>query len=313
MEGIGTPGSPPARRRSAPRAGRDGPSARSADRLSDTDRLILALLDRHRVLTTSQLITLSARPERSVDYRLARLRSASLVERTRPYAAIGSAPFHWWLTRAGARLVGGTSPAPGKGTPNPLFVRHTAVIAGLYVALRQLGSSAGLTALSWARDEECWEDWIHFGQAGRIRPDAYVELEVVVDGEAGRAGAFVEVDFATMDQTRLRAKAARHRRYVRELVWWDRHPCVPALLLVTTSDGRVNRFLAGVEKDRSHRSGRTDPESVEQLVAACAVVTAPEEAVAAPVWRGRRPYDAVFALVAWGAHLSPPGGPRGGG
>jgi hypothetical protein len=239
------------------------------------------------VLTTSQLITLSARPERSVDYRLARLRSASLAERTRPYAATGSAPFHWWLTRAGARLVEGTSPAPGRGAPNPLFVRHTAAIAGLYVALRQLGSSAGLTALSWARDEECWEDWIHLGQAGRIRPDAYVELEVVVDGEAGRAGAFVEVDFATMDQTRLRAKAARHRRYVRELVWWDRHPCVPALLLVTTSDARVNRFLAGVEKDRSHRSSvrADDPEHVEQLVAACAVVTAPEEAVGAPVWR----------------------------
>ena len=239
------------------------------------------------MLTTSQLITLSARPERSVDYRLARLRDASLVERTRPYAATGSAPFHWWLTRAGARLVEGTSPAPGRGTPNPLFVHHTAAIASLYVALRQVGSSAGLKGLSWARDEESWEDWTHLGQAGRIRPDAYVELEVVVDGEAGRAGAFVEVDFATMDQTRLRAKAARHRRYVRELVWWDRHPCVPALLLVTTSEARVNRFLAGVEKDRSHRSSvRTnDPEHVEQLVAACAVVTAPEEAVAAPVWR----------------------------
>jgi hypothetical protein len=66
-------------------------------------------------------------------------KASSLVERTRPYAASRSAPFYWWLTRAGARLVEGTSPAPGKGTPNPLFLRHTAAIAGLHVALVDLG------------------------------------------------------------------------------------------------------------------------------------------------------------------------------
>jgi len=86
------------------------------------------LLQVHRVLTTPQLITLTRRPERTIDYQLARLRERSLVDRTRPYAASGSAPFYWWLTRAGARLVEGTSPAPGKGASNPLFLRHTAAV-----------------------------------------------------------------------------------------------------------------------------------------------------------------------------------------
>jgi len=80
------------------------------------------------VLTTPQPITLTARPERTIDYRLTPLRERSLVDWTRPYAASGSAPFYWWLTRTGARLVEGTSPASGKSTPNPVFLRHTAAI-----------------------------------------------------------------------------------------------------------------------------------------------------------------------------------------
>jgi hypothetical protein len=257
------------------------------DRLGAIDHDILGLLQLHRVLTTPQLITLTARPERTIDYRLARLRTRSLVERTRPYAESGSAPYHWWLTRAGARLVEGTSPAPGKGEPNPLFLRHTAAIAGLYVALCEVGPEAGLTLTSWLRDETAWEDWDHHGQAGRIRPDAYAEMELAVDGRNGVAGAFIEVDFATMDQARLRAKVARHRRYVNETIWWDRHPCCPALLLVTTSEARVNRFLAGVEKDRPRPSPyeQDHPAHYDALVAACAVVPSPEAAICAPVWR----------------------------
>ncbi|MGH9077920.1 MAG: replication-relaxation family protein [Acidimicrobiales bacterium] len=268
----------------------DRTSSQTASRiasLSGVDHDILVLLHIHRVLTTPQLITLTRRPERTIDYRLTRLRSRSLVGRTRPYAASGSAPYYWWLTRAGAHLVEGTSPAPGKGEPNPLFLRHTAAIAGLYVALVDTGPEVGLTVTSWLRDEEAWEDWDRYGKAGRIRPDAYAEVQLAVDGEIGVAGAFMEVDFATMDQARLRAKVARHRRYVKETIWWDRHPCCPAFLLVTTSEARVNRFLAAAEKDRPRPSPYRQecPADYDELVAACAVVAAPEAAVVAPVWR----------------------------
>jgi hypothetical protein len=257
------------------------------DRLCAIDHDILGLLQVHRVLTTPQLITLTRRPERTIDYRLTRLRERSLVDRTRPYAASGSAPFYWWLTRAGAHLVEGTSPAPGKGTPNPLFLRHTAAIADLYVALCDVGPSVGLTLSEWRRDEDAWEDWSDYRGTGRIRPDAYAEVHLDVDGQDGVAGAFVEVDFATMDQARLRAKVARHRSYCKDTVWWDRHPCCPALLLVTTSEARVNRFLAGVEKDRPRPSPylSENPAHYDELVAACAAVASPEEAVVAPVWR----------------------------
>ena len=268
-------------------AGRAATVSAGADRLAGIDHDILALLHTHRVLTTPQLIALARRPERTVDYRLTRLRHRALVERARPYAASGSAPFYWWLTRAGAHLVEGTSPAPGKGTPNPLFLRHTAGIAGLYVALSEVGNDAGLELAAWRRDEDAWEDWSDYRGPGRIRPDAYVELRLTVDGTDAVAGAFVEVDFATMDQARLRAKVARHRRYCTETIWWDRHPCCPALLLVTTSEARVNRFLATAEKDHPRPSPFEDehPARYAELVAACAAVASPEAAVVAPVWR----------------------------
>ena len=170
--------------------GRRGVTAR----LSPTDHQLLVLLNVHRVLTTPLLIALAGRPERTVDYRLTRLRSAGLVNRTRPYAASGSAPFYWWLTRSGAHLVEGTSPAPGKATPNPLFLRHTAAIAGLYVALLDVGPSIGMRCESWRRDELAWEEWTpSFSRVKHLRPDAHVEVSLEVDGEVGRAGTFVEL------------------------------------------------------------------------------------------------------------------------
>ena len=272
-----------------------------AARLSSIDHQLLVLLNTHRVLTTPQLIALNGRPERTVDYRLSRLRSAGLVDRTRPYAASGSAPFFWWLTRSGARLVEGTSPAPGKATPNPLFLHHTAAIAGLYVALLDVGPSIGMRCESWLRDELAWEEWSPtLGRAKHLRPDAYVEVSLEVDGEVGRAGAFVEVDFATMDQPRLRAKVARHREYASDRAWWDRHPGCPALVLLTTSETRVTRFLANVEKDRprpNHYDGDDHQFDWDELVAAAAPVGSPEAALSAPVWR-TSPADAPVMLSA---------------
>lgn len=272
-----------------------------AARISSIDHQLLFLLNAHRVLTTPQLIALTGRPERTVDYRLSRLRPAGLVDRTRPYTASGSAPFFWWLTRSGARLVEGTSPAPGKATPNPLFLRHTAAIAGLYVALIDVGPSIGMHCESWLRDELAWEEWSpSLGRSKHLRPDAYLEVSLEVDGEVGRAGAFVEVDFATMGQPRLRAKVARHRDYASDRAWWDRHPGCPVLLLLTTSEARVTRFLANVEKDRprqNHYDGDDHEFDWDELVAAAAAVGSPEAALSAPVWR-TSPADAPVTLSA---------------
>ena len=258
------------------------------DQLSGIDHGILALLQAHRVLTTPQLITLTGRPERTIDYRLARLRARSLVDRTRPYAASGSAPFFWWLTRSGARLVEGTSPAPGKGTPNPLFLRHTAAIAGLYVALLDAGPTVGLQLTGLA--------------PGRGRLGGLVQLLTVPAGSAP-----TPTPKCVSTSTAPRVSPGRSWRWTSPP--WTRlasgprwpataatapKPCggtatraVQRCCLVTTSEARVNHFLAGVERDRPRPSPyqREHPAHYDELVAACATVASPEEAVTAPVWR----------------------------
>lgn len=64
---------------------------------------------RDRVLTTDQLARVTATPVRTVRYRLDRLHAAGMVDCLRPGRETGSAPRHWWLRRAGARIVSGTA------------------------------------------------------------------------------------------------------------------------------------------------------------------------------------------------------------
>lgn len=153
------------------------------------------------------------------------------------------------------------------------------------MALCDVGPAVGLDCQTWLRDEVAWEEWSDVGQRRHLRPDAYVEVALGVDGETGVAGCFVEVDFATMDQARLRAKVALHRQYARDRAWWTRHYGCPPLLLLTTSEARVTRFLVNAEKDRPRKSLFADKEklSYEELVAAAACVTTPEAALCAPV------------------------------
>jgi hypothetical protein len=92
--------------------GRNAVVATKVNQLCGIDNDILGLLQAHGVLTRPQLITLTGRLRRTIDHRLARLRERSLGRSDpRPYAASGLAPFYWWLTRSGAHLVEGTSPA----------------------------------------------------------------------------------------------------------------------------------------------------------------------------------------------------------
>ena len=107
-----------------------------------------------------------------------------------------------------------------------------------------IGPSIGLSCERWVRDEHSWEEWSStLGRKHYLRPDAYVEIGISVDDTPGVAGAFVEIDFPTMDQARLRAKVARHRAYASDGAWWSKHPGCPVLLLLTTSEARDALFI----------------------------------------------------------------------
>ncbi len=77
------------------------------------------------------------------------------------------------------------------------------------MALVDTGPNVGLELTEWRRDKNAWEDWSSHPGTGRIRPDAYVALQLHIEGEDGASGAFIEFDFATMHEARLRTKVGR--------------------------------------------------------------------------------------------------------
>ena len=269
--------------------------------MSELQERLLRLLDTHRVLTTGQLMAITSAPERTTEYRMAVLAKRGLVGRVRPPRGRGTHPWHWWLTPAGARLITGTACAEDRGGPNPLFVRHAAATADMWLALQLAGPAAGLELHRWWRDNEGWTEWqpSGWGVGGRVRrvtSDATAHLTVASLTAAGGGGdgpalgaVLIEVDLATMTQQRLGYKLARYRDYAADQAWRGAHPHCPVLLVLTTTPARAATFLRGaakllpaptrvqVEDDWPYEAGRL-------VVAACGHVRDPKVAVTERVW-----------------------------
>jgi len=260
------------------------------DQLSATDREIVAVLSEHRVATTQQISTLLELPERTARYRLDRLWRLGMCGGRQPYADQGSAPYHWWPSRlADAFHRGAELPRGGeREEPQEQFLRHAAAITGLYVALIRLAPSLGWELLAFSREVEAREEFQLKERQAAIVPDAFVVLR---DGEA-EYHAMVEIDRGTMSIPRLSRKLSLYLGWVDSGVWQERHPFVPALLVLTTTPRRVEQVVAKAE-ERARTESRTAKTHsgamaiLGMVIAATDCVERPEAAVVDPVWRKR--------------------------
>jgi Replication-relaxation len=220
--------------------------------LADIDRRVLAILCKHRVVRQDQLQRLlSDIPARTLRYRTRRLHDLGLVGRSRPYRELGSAPNHHWPTRRADCVMNG-NPIPRGGErdqPNPLFLAHAAALTELYVTLAVEAPAAGLSLFDYRREAGAREPFKRLGKERALAPDAMV---ILTDGQERKLGAFVELDLGTMSHTRLRQKADLYVAYALADAWHDRHPFLPALLFLTTTDARARRFLAAFGRALSH-------------------------------------------------------------
>lgn len=211
--------------------------------VTDLDRRLLTLLAEQRVLTQTQLERLLAdTPARTLRYRTERLTKLGLVGRSRPYRDKGSAPFHYWPTRASDAFVRG-DPVPRGGEraePNPQFLHHAERLSELYVLLQVQAPTVGLHLHEFNREGEARELFRADGRERALAPDAFIHLH----DENGRGLlAFVELDMGTMSHARLKTKAAGYAAYAAEAAWTERHPFCPCLLFLTTTEPRVVAFL----------------------------------------------------------------------
>ncbi len=189
-------------------------------------------------------------PSRTLRYRTRRLHDLGLVGRSRPYRELGSAPNHHWPTRRADCMMNG-DPIPRGGErnqPNPLFLAHAAALTELYVTLAVGGPSVGLSLLDYRREGDAREPFAHLNKERALAPDALV---ILTDEQEHKLGAFVELDLGTMSHARLRQKADLYAVYTAANVWQDRHLFLPALLFLTTTDTRAQRFLTALQSARA--------------------------------------------------------------
>lgn len=238
---------------------------------------LLVLLDQHRVMTTGQLARATATPERTVRYRMDRLHDARLVDCVRPGREAGSAPRHWWLRPAGARLVAGTAAAEGR--PSGMFVAHSAAITEVWLAVKER-----FQVVEWLTDRAGWQEWERPGlwssHRYRLTPDAVARFTLP---GASNVVAFVEVDLASMTQTLLKQKLARYVAYADDRAWEGVYPHCPPLLLFTTTATRAATFARTAAQVVGRRFEPDDP-AAELVVAACGLVRDPARAVVEPCW-----------------------------
>lgn len=103
---------------SRPRSRVGEPAGGLWSRLTDRDRRVLALVDRHTVLTTDQLLVLEFGSLTRAQHRLAELRRLDVLWRFRhPLVSGGSRPWHYTVGYTGARLLAAQhavrAPRPG--------------------------------------------------------------------------------------------------------------------------------------------------------------------------------------------------------
>ena len=257
--------------------------------VTDLDRRLLTLLAEQRVLTQTQLERLLAdTPARTLRYRTERLTRQGLVGRSRPYRDKGSAPFHYWPTRASDAFVRG-EPVPSGGEraePNPQFLHHAERLSELYVLLAVQAPTVGLRLHAFRREGEAREVFRADGRERALAPDALVHLH---DGNSRGLLAFVELDLGTMSHARLKTKAAGYAAYTTQAAWTERHPFCPCLLFLTTTEARSLSFLKALlallnKHSRRSYYGRRRGYLDWFAAAACAHAREPERALSQACW-----------------------------
>ena len=234
------------------------------------DRHLLALLCEHQVLTTGQLVRLAGMPARTVQHRLGVLYRAGLVSRHRPRAAVGTSPYHVWLTAFGAEAIGTGPPEPR--SEDLACVRTVAALSELWLDLRDHGPEVGVTLTGWCRlpNGLSYAD-PRTGADRRLAADA--ELSARLGGIDVRALLFARID--RIPRNRLGSVVTRWTAYLAAAASAT-SPGLPIVGLVLT---RTERLRMTVLEAALRVAGATE------RVTAAAVEPSAGALVADAVWR----------------------------
>lgn len=228
-----------------------------ASRLSARDRDIVEIVNRLRVVSSTQLSRLFF-----ADLRAGRSRTTARTRALRRLVAWrvlcplerrtgghggGSGARCYALDSAGQRLIsewqqaedaGGRIRRPG--APGQRTLRHILGVSELYVSLVELGRTAGFTVAAFEAEPGCW--WPN-GLGGQLKPDAYALLAC----GTVRDHWWLEHDQATESLPTIRRKVETYVNFLRR---GQLGPggVVPRVLVSTISEPRRMAIAALVRR-----------------------------------------------------------------
>lgn len=253
-----------AQRRSGRRTGRQQLD-QLASRLSQRDLAVVAAIQRHRFLATSQaerlLFTEHASPlsaSRTARRVIRRLADGGLIrhlDRRMGGMVSGSAEHVWTVTEAGHRLLAARADQPGvKATaisgdtrrhrfhePSERLLKHCLAITETALVLVELGRrTAAMGEVSLQLEPASWRRYEAYG-GGRtlIRPDlTAVTVTAADDGQAYEDHWFFEVDLGTEHPPTLLNKCREYMAYRRSGVEQARLEVFPVVVWVMDRPAR---------------------------------------------------------------------------
>lgn len=254
-------------RRPVPRSGR-GPGIRGladlARQLSDRDRMVLAMVDDHRFLTTNYIEQLcftqhasrlsAARTTRRV---LRRLEDWRLL--TRPMRRIGgmTAGSHasvWMLTNTGRRL---RNLEAGRGAigrvrePGERFVQHYLAIADVRLQFVHAVRDGLLELVTVEIEPAAWRSYLGLsGERLTLKPDLFAVTVAIDHGKPAEYEDhwFIEADRGTESIPTLLKQCQQYEAYRRTGSEQERHGVFPLVLWVVPNERRATRLRAAISE-----------------------------------------------------------------
>ncbi|MGW4059714.1 replication-relaxation family protein [Amycolatopsis sp. NPDC004747] len=217
-----------------------GRARRIAGRLTARDLAILESLWRLRLLTGSMIARLHVtaatpatrgRKTRAVMQRLTSFGLVVPLQRRIGGVRAGSGGLIFGLSGLGHAVLDLGTGGVGRRRlrePSPMFQDHLLAVAELYTQLVEAARAGQSELLEFTAEPTCWRYFTGLaGETIALKPDAFVRL--VTGGY--ELSAFVEVDLATENLTRIAVKlglyvrywhdgAEQHRHGVFPRVWW---------------------------------------------------------------------------------------------
>lgn len=258
-------------------------------RITDRDHYVLALIARHRVLTTDHIQAAAFDSVVATRHRMSTLHNLGAVARFRPRPVRGSAPWHYVLDTAGAMVVAGES-GDERAIVRASRVRrdrqlaieqsshlnHLLEVNSFFTALlAHARVSSGRARLRHWRNEAASAQWVDDHLSRDLTYEARKPLLVRPDGmgtwheDGVTVRFFVEIDTGTEPLTRLREKLIRYGVLAEEL-----GEAMPWVLF----------SLPGPKREKNVRAALTRHGSARMLPVATAhrdKISTPAE----PIWR----------------------------